>query len=73
MIGKLAKGNGRTGGDRIGLLIAAMLASALSAGCGDAGPTAVPTTKVAVYGRNQANLEVEFIVLPAGDSFSPGG
>jgi hypothetical protein len=79
MMGELAKGNGGAGGSRIGLGIAAILASVLSAGCGDPGPTAVPTAKVATYGRNQANLDVQFIVLPAEDPpqgfemLTPGG
>ena len=79
MTGELAKRNGRVGGSRIQLGIVAILASVLSAGCGEPGPTAVPRAKVATYSRNQAKVDVYFIYLPAEDppqSFEmwpPGG
>ena len=58
MTGELAKRNGRVGGSRIQLGIVAILASVLSAGCGEPGPTAVPRAKVATYSRNQAKVDV---------------
>jgi hypothetical protein len=53
--------------DHSGLGIAVLLGLVLVTGCGDPGPTSVPTAKVATYGRNQTDSDVEFIVLPAED------